>query len=134
MTFIRSRQYVNPSRFDPALVTVRPVDNSHLALREDMNNIIIFVSTVIVGESHILSPKRIGVSGLLKYLTGVFHAIEWERACSFFCMAFSADRLTAQESPVLSCHACLHTLTAVHRQIAYDAINFQTKYDSDRRC
>ena len=96
MTFVQSRHYVNPSRFDPALVTVRAVDNSHLALREDMNNILIFVSTVIINESHITNPKRIGPRGLLRYVTGIFHAVEWERACSFFCMAFSTDHLSAQ--------------------------------------
>ena len=61
-----------------------------------MNSIIIFVSTVVVNESHLTSPKRIGTGGLLKYLTGVFHAVEWERACSFFCMSFSTDCLGAQ--------------------------------------
>ena len=35
---------------------------------------------------------------------------------------------------VLSLHVCRHALTAMHSQIAYDAINFQTKYDSDRKC
>ena len=87
---------MNPSRFDPAHVAIRPMDNSYLALQENLNGFAMFVSTVVVHESHVVKPKKIGASGLLRYLSGVFHAVEWERACSFFCMAFSTDRLIAQ--------------------------------------
>ena len=103
LTFVSTGQYVNPSRFDPLLVTIRPADNSYLALQANLNGFAIFVSTVIVRESYIVDAKKIGKSASLKYLSGIFHAAEWERACSFFCMAFGSDRLTAQVCLSLLC-------------------------------
>jgi hypothetical protein len=84
ITFEQFGQYVNPSRLDPMLVAVRPVDNSFLALTNNLNSPAIFVSTVLVNESHLTYPKKIGTSGSLKYMSGIFHTIEWERAGSLF--------------------------------------------------
>ena len=66
---------------------------------------------------------------MLKYLSGIFHAVEWERACSFFCMAFSTDALAGQ---VCDRTHTIDTVSYELLQIAFDAINFQTKYENDR--
>ena len=96
LNFSRNGRFANPSRLDPALVTCRPADNSFVTFKDRTADTIIFVSTVIVNESYVASPKRFGTAGQMKYISGIFHAVEWERACSFFCMALSADRLVGQ--------------------------------------
>ena len=96
LTFSRNGRYANPSRIHPSLVTCRPADNSFVTFKDRTSEAIIFMSTVVVNESHLATAKRIGQSGLLRYISGIFHAVDWERACSFFCMAFSDDCLVGQ--------------------------------------
>jgi hypothetical protein len=96
LTFVGSGLYVNPSRFNPAHVTCRPGDYNCITLHNSNDNVI-FLSTVVTNESHLTQPKKIGGAGL-KYMAGIFHALEWERFASFFCMAFSAEKLVAQAS------------------------------------
>jgi hypothetical protein len=91
------------------------------------------MSTVIVNESHLLTPKKIG-SSALKYMSGIFHAYEWERFCSFFCMVFSVDQLVAQVSSAATCMLVTNAMLLLWVQMAYDAINFQTKYENAAEC
>ena len=96
LTFVRNGRYANPSRLHPSLVTCRPADNSFVTFKDYTSEAAMFMSTIVVNESHLASPKRIGTSGLLRYISGIFHTVEWERACSFFCMAFSDHSLVGQ--------------------------------------
>ena len=114
LTVVSTGQYVNPSRFDPCLVTIRPANNSYLALQANLNGFAIFVSTVIVRELYIVDAKKIGKSASLKYLSSIFHAAKWERACSFFCIAFGSDRLTAQVCLLLACHSYSQLFNRLH--------------------
>jgi hypothetical protein len=103
LTFVRSGYVLNPSRCDPMMVNCRASDNQ-LTLHNNPSSIVMFASTVITKESHIVTGKKIG-NTRLKYIAGIFHAIEWERACLFMCMVFSTDKLSASAGVTCTYHA-----------------------------
>ncbi|KAF6740914.1 hypothetical protein DFP72DRAFT_392403 [Ephemerocybe angulata] len=107
LTFVSHGNYINPSRFSPLDVCVREVPGKKVKyfLYGANRKPVYCLSSVMCKESHLLEPPPRGLTQ--KWLTGVFHQHEWERAVGFICTTF--------ERPVLAA------------QLSMDAIQFSTR-------
>ena len=73
-----------------------------------------------------VEAKRIGSAGLLKYISGIYHAVEWERACLFFCMAFTADRLVGQvRSDPVFVGQSINTVNRLHSMLSISRLGMK---------
>lgn len=91
--FETSGIFVNPSRVDPAILTVARENSAVKFLGSD--SIACMLSLVYVQRSQLQTPGAPNALGReQKSLIGVFHIHEFERYCSTLGMVFGVNRIT----------------------------------------
>ncbi|KZT23615.1 hypothetical protein NEOLEDRAFT_1179854 [Neolentinus lepideus HHB14362 ss-1] len=78
-------RYLNLSRVSPGIL-LPPSGSGQLSLKTVPGEPALCVSVVSVQECHLVFPKLFS-GWKQKYLTGIFHTIEWERFASVVCTA-----------------------------------------------
>lgn len=96
--FVRSGQYVNPSRISPVELrsykTMSPKGDSR-QLYVDSGKIAICLSAICATTSFLFTPQE--KKGIIqRTLAGRFHTQEWERYCACIGMVFGHTKMNAQ--------------------------------------
>ncbi|KAJ7915335.1 hypothetical protein B0H13DRAFT_2455861 [Mycena leptocephala] len=118
--------FINPSRVSPirlsAHVSVGGASTQRLQVD---NKIAVCVSAIFTTESFLHSARKIGVNSdrTRKWVSGIMHNQEWERAEAVFCLTFGEPLLYAQLTPknALSFQTMMSPTNAAPTQDVEDA-------------
>ncbi|KAJ8518651.1 hypothetical protein ONZ45_g4326 [Pleurotus djamor] len=95
VTFQKAGRYINPARVDPRdLVTVHLQGQDFLHLASDAT-LAICLTPIRVTMSYLTEPEFANGKEK-KYVTGIMHSQEYERACGVYTMMFRVSPLAAQ--------------------------------------
>ncbi|RXW12853.1 hypothetical protein EST38_g13001 [Candolleomyces aberdarensis] len=108
MRFVNNGYFVNPSRASPLGITIRELTSGTSTPRYHAyvgQSPLVALSPVFLEHSQLTEPSATGLHQ--RFIRGIFHSQEWERAVAYFNMIFGCRRM--------------------HAQLARDALQFSTR-------
>ncbi|RXW16792.1 hypothetical protein EST38_g9065 [Candolleomyces aberdarensis] len=108
MRFVSNGYFVNPSRASPVAIDIRELNSGSSNTRYHAyvgQSPLVALSPVFLEHSQLTEPSATGLHQ--RFLRGIFHAQEWERAVAYLNMIFGCRRM--------------------HAQLARDALQFSTR-------
>ncbi|TFK53373.1 hypothetical protein OE88DRAFT_1643138 [Heliocybe sulcata] len=83
--------FINLSRISPSVLSINNANNATLYARDFPGHPALCFSVVAVAECHLLKPLQYTNSDWeQKFISGVFHSVEWERFSTVVCQTFNS--------------------------------------------